>query len=182
MNFTETELKGCFVIEPGVIEDSRGYFFESYHQREFRDKVGYELNFVQDNESKSKYGVVRGLHMQRGQNAQAKLIRVLSGRILDVAVDARKNSLTYGKYFAVELNDENKKQLFVPHGFLHGFSVLSKEAVVYYKCSSFYHRESEDGVSPLDKELNIDWQIPQREIILSEKDKAAQHFSAFNPF
>lgn len=182
MNFTETELKGCFVIEPGVIEDSRGYFFESYHQQKFRDMIGYELNFVQDNQSKSKYGVVRGLHMQRGQYAQAKLIRVLSGKILDVALDARKDSFTYGKYFATELSDENKKQLFVPHGFLHGFSVLSEEAVVYYKCSSFYDKASEDGVFPLDNDLNIDWQIPESAIILSEKDKTARQFSEFNPF
>src|SRR5690606_2483380 len=134
MNFTETELKGCFIIEPDVFEDARGYFFESYHQQKFRDAIGYELNFVQDNQSKSDYGVVRGLHIQRGTQAQAKLVRVLSGRILDVALDVRKDSITYGKYFAIELNSENRKQLFIPHGFLHGFSVLSEEAEVNYKC------------------------------------------------
>jgi dTDP-4-dehydrorhamnose 3,5-epimerase len=182
MKFIETGLKGCFVVEPNVIEDSRGYFFESYHQQKFRDAIGYELNFVQDNQSKSGFGVVRGLHIQRGKFAQAKFVSVLSGKILDVALDARKDSITYGQYFKIELSAENRKQLFIPHGFLHGFSVLSEEAEVFYKCSNFYDRDSEDGVHPFDQDLKIDWQIPPDKIMLSEKDKNAQTFSEFNPF
>jgi len=182
MNFTETVLKGCFIIEPDVIGDARGYFFESYHREKFREATGYEINFVQDNQSLSKYGVVRGLHIQKGQFAQAKLVRVLSGKILDVALDVRKNSTTYGKHIAVELSAENNKQLFLPEGFLHGFSVLSDEAVVYYKCNTFYNKESEDGVNPLDDDLGIDWKIPKEKMILSGKDLNARPFSEFNFF
>ncbi len=182
MTFKETILKGCFEIEPQIIGDARGYFYESYHLKKFLENTGKEIQFVQDNESKSKYGVVRGLHMQRGEFAQAKLVRVLSGRILDIAVDVRKDSATFGQSISVELNDENKKQLFIPAGFLHGFSVLSEEAIVYYKCDAFYDKDSEDGINPLDAGLNIDWQIPHEKMILSEKDQNAKAFADFNPF
>ncbi|HLV24124.1 MAG TPA: dTDP-4-dehydrorhamnose 3,5-epimerase [Moheibacter sp.] len=182
MKITETKLKGCFLIEPLVFEDARGYFFESYHQDKFLQNTGINMTFVQDNESKSKYGVVRGLHMQRGDFAQAKLVRTLKGSILDVAVDVRKDSPTFGQHFSIELNEDNKKQLFIPAGFLHGFSVLSEKAVVYYKCNAVYDKSSEDGVNPLDAELNIDWKIPAEKMILSEKDQQAQYFSELTPF
>ena len=181
MKITETQLKGCFLIEPHVIGDSRGYFYESYHRGKFEEATGQRIEFVQDNESKSKYGVVRGLHMQRGEFAQSKLVRAISGKILDIAVDVRKDSATYGQSIAVELSGENKKQLFIPAGFLHGFSVLSEEATVYYKCDAFYHKESEDGVNPLDDELKIDWQIPESDMILSEKDQQAKSFGELIP-
>lgn len=182
MKFTETKLKGCFLIEPQIFADSRGYFFESYHKEKFEKATGIDMVFVQDNESKSKYGVVRGLHMQRGEFAQAKLVRALQGKILDVAVDIRKDSPTFGQYFSVELSEENKKQLFIPPGFLHGFSVLSDEAVVYYKCNAFYDKDSEDGINPLDEVLKIDWQVPAEKMILSEKDQNAKNFDDLNPF
>ncbi|MDD3459001.1 MAG: dTDP-4-dehydrorhamnose 3,5-epimerase [Weeksellaceae bacterium] len=180
MNFTETFLKDCFVIEPRVFEDDRGYFFESYHQSKFQEQTGNQITFVQDNESLSTYGVVRGLHAQQGEWGQAKLVRVLMGKILDVVVDIRPGSATFGRCFSIELSSENKKQLFVPEGFLHGFSVLSPKAIVYYKCSRFYNKAAEIGVNPLDSELNIDWQIPTDRIILSEKDRQAPDFSIFN--
>jgi len=182
MNFTETILKGCFIIEPKVIGDDRGYFFESYHQEKFCEATGYEINFIQDNQSLSRYGVVRGLHIQKGKFAQAKLVRALVGKILDVAVDVRKNSSTFGHTISVELSAENNKQLFLPEGFLHGFSVLSDEAVVYYKCNAFYDKESEDGVNPLDQDLGIDWRIPKEKMILSAKDLNARPFSEFKFF
>lgn len=181
MKITETQLKGCFLIEPTVIGDERGYFYESYHLGKFEEATGQRIQFVQDNESKSKYGVVRGLHMQRGTYAQAKLVRAISGNILDIAVDVRKDSPTYGQSISVELSGENKKQLFIPEGFLHGFSVLSEEATVYYKCNAFYHKESEDGVNPLDMDLQIDWQIPSSEMLLSEKDQHAKSFRELTP-
>lgn len=181
MKFKETILKGCFEIEPQLFGDERGYFYESYHLKKFQENTGIDIQFVQDNESKSKYGVVRGLHLQRGEFAQAKLVRVLSGKILDIAVDVRKDSPTYGQSIAVELSDENKKQLFIPTGFLHGFSVLSDEAVVYYKCDAFYNKASEDGVNPLDLDLQIDWQIPSSDMLLSEKDRHAKSFRELTP-
>jgi len=177
MKFIETNLKGCYLIEPKVIEDGRGYFMEAFHHQKFYENTGIQSRFVQDNQSHSKYGVVRGLHMQKGEFAQAKLVRVLFGKILDVAVDVRKNSPTFGQYYSVELSAENKKQFYIPKGFLHGFSVLSDGATVLYKCDAFYDRASEDGVNPLDAELNIDWQIPQELMIISEKDKNAKSFS-----
>lgn len=182
MNFTKTGLKDCLVIEPTVIQDARGYFFESYHQAKLQETLGYGVNFVQDNQSLSRYGVVRGLHIQKGEFAQAKLVRVLTGKILDLAVDVREGSPTFGRHFSIELSAENNKQLFIPRGFLHGFSVLSDEAVVYYKCDAFYHKDSEDGINPLDGDLGIDWKIPKEEMILSDKDLNAQSFSEFNPF
>ncbi len=177
MTITETSLKGCFVIEPSVFEDERGYFFESYNEKKLEEILGYKPNFVQDNQSKSTYGVVRGLHQQLGNSAQAKLVRAIEGTVLDVVVDARKNSSTYGQSISVELSAENKKQLFVPRGFLHGFSVLSKEAVFFYKCDNFYDKESEAGINPLDLELNIDWKIAKIDMILSEKDQNAPLFN-----
>lgn len=182
MTYTETFLKGCFVIQPNVFEDSRGYFFESFHLGEFKQQTGRDISFVQDNQSLSSYGVVRGLHCQKGEFAQAKLVRALKGRIIDIAVDARRDSPTFGQSFAIELNDQNKKQLFIPEGFLHGFSVLSEKAIVFYKCNNFYDKASEDGVNPLDAGLNIDWQLPAEQIILSEKDKNAQAFKDFKAF
>ncbi|WP_334124739.1 dTDP-4-dehydrorhamnose 3,5-epimerase [Empedobacter brevis] len=179
MKATETKLKGCFILEPTVFEDSRGYFFESYNENKLENILGYRPTFVQDNQSRSSYGVVRGLHMQAGEHAQAKLVRVIEGIVIDVAVDVRLGSETYGQYVAVELSAENKKQLFIPRGFLHGFSVVSEYAAFFYKCDNGYNKESEDGVHPLDKELNINWQIPRDQMIISEKDKEAQSFELF---
>lgn len=182
MKFEETYLKGCFVIDPTVFEDSRGYFFESFHLEKFKSAIGQSIDFIQDNESLSKYGVVRGLHFQRGEWGQAKLVRAQWGTILDVAVDIRPDSDTFGRYFSIELSAKNKKQLFVPEGFMHGFSVLSDEAIVQYKCSRLYNKESEAGIYPLDKSLAIDWQIPREEMIISEKDRNALPFSEIQSF
>lgn len=170
MNIIETEIKGVYVIEPKVFGDSRGYFFESFSKRDFEAKVG-PVEFVQDNESKSCYGVVRGLHFQRPPHAQAKLVRVVKGKVLDVAVDLRKDSPTYGKHVAVELSDQNHRQVFIPKGFAHGFSVLSEEAVFQYKCDDYYAPEAEGAVIWNDPELAIDWRIPEDRILLSEKDR-----------
>ena len=159
------------VIEPRVFEDERGYFFESFSEREFSAEVG-EYHFVQSNEAKSSYGVVRGLHFQFPPHAQSKLVRVAKGRILDVAVDIRRSSPTFGKYVAIELSDKNHRQVFIPQGFAHGYSVLSEEAVVEYKCDNYYAPESEGAVAWNDADLAIDWQIPSDKIILSAKDKA----------
>ncbi|ADX67813.1 MULTISPECIES: dTDP-4-dehydrorhamnose 3,5-epimerase [Weeksella] len=180
MNATETYLKGCFIIEPTVYQDKRGYFFESFNENILNEILGFRPHFVQDNQSQSTYGVVRGLHLQQGEHAQAKLVRVLEGKVLDVVVDVRKNSTTYGKSFSIELSSENNRQLFIPKGFLHGFSVLSERATFFYKCDQFYHKDSENGVYPLDIDLGIDWQIPTEDMILSEKDQAAQRFLDFN--
>ncbi|WP_104384516.1 dTDP-4-dehydrorhamnose 3,5-epimerase [Sphingobacterium sp. HMA12] len=180
MKHTETKLSGCFILEPAIFEDERGYFFESYNQNRLAAILGYDPHFVQDNQSKSQFGVVRGLHMQAGAHAQAKLVRVLEGSVLDVAVDVRPGSPTYGQHVAVELSAENKKQLFVPRGFLHGFSVLSEHAVFAYKCDNNYNKEAEDGVDPLDQQLAVDWQIPAEQMILSQKDKEAQSFAALS--
>lgn len=173
MNFIKTELDGVVIVEPRVFEDARGYFFESYNEAEFI-KNGIPNKFVQDNQSKSSYGVVRGLHCQLGEHAQAKLVRVLHGRVLDVAVDIRKNSPTFGKYVAVELSDENKRQLFIPRGFLHGFSVLSKTAVFAYKCDNLYAPQSEFGIRFDDPDIGVDWGVPADKIITSDKDRIAK--------
>ncbi len=165
----ETEISGVVVIQPQVFEDSRGYFFESFSQRRFEQMIGKTV-FVQDNESKSSYGVVRGLHYQLPPYAQAKLVRVIRGRIWDVAVDLRRGSSTFGKYVAVELTEDNKRQFFIPRGFAHGFSVLSEEAVVQYKCDSYYVPQAEGGISFDDPELAIDWKIPREDMVLSPKD------------
>ena len=175
MNFTKTDIEGLIIVEPKVFEDERGYFFESYNEKEFVEN-GIDCKFVQDNQSKSSYGVVRGMHSQQGEYAQAKLVRVLEGKVLDVVVDIRKNSPTFGKTFSVELTAENKKQLFIPRGFLHGFAVLSEEAIFTYKCDNFYCKESEFGVRYNDPDLNIDWKIQKDKIIASEKDKTSHSF------
>lgn len=182
MQIIKTEIEGVFIIKPQLFKDGRGYFFESFSQREFEEKVS-KITFVQDNESKSSYGVVRGLHFQRPPFAQSKLVRVIKGAVLDVAVDLRKNSPTYGKHITVKLTEENHLQLFIPQGFAHGFSVLSNEAIFQYKCDNFYNKESEDSILWNDKNLNIDWKIPEKKIILSEKDKTSQTFDFFSsPF
>ncbi|WP_372754032.1 dTDP-4-dehydrorhamnose 3,5-epimerase [Mariniflexile sp.] len=170
MKITETELKGCFILEPKVFYDERGYFQESYNQQTFNKVVGKEIVFVQDNESLSTKGVLRGLHYQKGTSAQAKLVRVIRGKVLDIAVDIRKDSKTFGKYVAIELSEENKKQLFVPRGFAHGFIVLSDSALFSYKCDNFYNKESEGGIIYNDESLNIDWKLNEDEFIISEKD------------
>ena len=170
MNIIETEIQGVFIIEPKVFGDSRGYFFESFSKKEFESRIG-PVEFVQDNESKSCYGVVRGLHFQKPPHAQAKLVRVVKGKVLDVAVDLRKDSPTYGKHVTVELSEDNHRQVFIPKGFAHGFSVLSEEAVFQYKCDDYYAPETEGAVAWNDPELNIDWRIPADMMILSEKDK-----------
>ena len=176
MPFIKTPITNLLVFEPKIHEDSRGYFFESFNLQTFRAE-GIDINFVQDNQSSSKYGVIRGLHYQLNPSAQVKLIRVLSGRILDVVVDIRKGSPTFGKSFSVELTAENKKQLFVPAGLAHGFSVLSEEAEVLYKCDSFYNKDSEAGILYNDPSLNIDWKIPAEKEIVSEKDKGLPLFA-----
>lgn len=171
MTIEETNLKGCYVITPQVFEDERGYFFESFNASKFRDLTNVDVNFVQDNESKSSQGVLRGLHFQIGTYEQSKLMRVVNGAVLDVCVDMRINSETFGHYFSVELNENNRKQLFVPKGFAHGFFVLEEETIINYKCDNFYNKKSERGVIYNDKELNIDWGISEHKIILSDKDK-----------
>lgn len=169
MPFYETDIQGLLIFEPKVFEDSRGYFFEAYNENVFK-KEGLDLKFVQDNQSKSSYGVIRGLHYQLNPHAQYKLVRVLEGIILDVAVDIRKGSPTFGKHFSLELTAENKKQLLIPAGFAHGFSVLSETAVVLYKCDALYNKESETGIRYNDPTLNIDWKILAGKEIVSEKD------------
>lgn len=173
MNFIKTEIDGVVIVEPRVFEDNRGYFFESYNEAEFI-KNGINARFVQDNQSQSHYGVVRGLHCQLGEHAQAKLVRVLEGTVLDVAVDIRKNSPTFGQYVSVELSAENKRQLFIPRGFLHGFSVLTPKAVFSYKCDNLYCKESEFGIRFDDPDIHVDWKIPHDKIITSEKDNIAK--------
>ena len=169
MNVIKTSIEGVVIIEPRVFRDARGYFFESFSQREFEEKVG-KIQFVQDNESMSSYGVMRGLHFQRPPFTQSKLVRVIKGAVLDVAVDIRKNSPTYGKHVAVELTEDNHRQFFVPRGFAHGFAVLSDEAIFQYKCDNFYAPQADGGISILDGDLGIDWHIPMDKAILSEKD------------
>ena len=171
MEIVKTELAGVLIVEPTVHGDARGYFFESFNEREFREKSGFKVHFVQDNESLSCYGVVRGLHFQRAPHAQSKLVRVIKGEVLDVAVDIRPNSPTFGKHVAVRLSAENHRQFFIPKGFAHGFSVLSEEAVFQYKCDDFYAPETEGAIAWDDPDLAIDWQLPAESIILSEKDK-----------
>jgi len=169
MPFSFCDIAGLVIVEPTVFEDSRGYFFESYNESQFK-QAGITADFVQDNQSRSSYGVIRGLHYQQPPHAQAKLVRVLHGAILDVAVDIRKASPTYGQHFAIELSAENKKQLYLPEGFAHGFSVLSDIAVVLYKCNAFYNKSSEGGILYNDPQLNIDWRIKESEAIISDKD------------
>lgn len=178
MEVKETGLEGCLVVKPNVFEDDRGYFFESFNQQSFEKHTGFFNNFVQDNQSMSTYGVVRGLHAQFGEYAQAKLVRVLSGEVLDVVVDARPESPTFGKHFSVKLSAVNKLQLYVPRGFLHGFSVLSETAEFFYKCDNFYNKTAEVGVFYNDPALNIDWMIPVEKQVVSEKDLLLGSFSS----
>ena len=178
MNFIKTTIEGVFIIEPRVFTDARGYFFESYSRAAF-EAAGLFYDFVQDNQSKSSYGTVRGLHFQKGEHAQAKLVRVLEGVVLDVAVDLRRASPTYGQYVAVELSAENNRQLMIPRGFAHGFSVLSETAVFAYKCDNLYCRESEGGIRFDDPTLAIDWRIDMTKALTSEKDRQHPYFSEF---
>lgn len=169
MNIIKTSIEGIVIIEPRLFKDERGYFFESFNQREFEEKV-FKTTFVQDNESKSSYGVIRGLHYQKPPFAQSKLVRVIKGAVLDVAVDIRKGSPTFGQHVAVELTEGNHRQFFIPRGFAHGFSVLSEEVIFQYKCDEFYHPEAEGAIAWNDAELGIDWKIPLEKVLVSEKD------------
>ncbi len=183
MEIIKTDIEGVFLIEPTVFGDSRGYFFESFNAREFAEKTGLEVNFVQDNESKSRYGVLRGLHFQCPPYAQSKLVRVVKGQVLDVAVDLRKSSPTYGKYVIAELTGDNHRQFFMPKGFAHGFAVLSDEAVFQYKCDNFYTPQSEGALMWDDPDINIPWPLDPKDIILSEKDRKHPYFKDFTtPF
>lgn len=177
MKVIETGIKDLLIIEPTIYEDSRGYFMESFSLKEFHKTIG-DIDFVQENESKSKYGVIRGLHFQKPPYAQSKLVRVVKGAVLDVAVDIREGSSTFGQYLTIELSDDNKRQLFIPQGFAHGFSVLSEEVIFQYKCDNYYHFESEGAILWNDPQLNIDWKIPEADIILSDKDKNNKLFSS----
>ena len=182
MEVIKTAIEGLLVIKPRVFEDARGYFFESFSQRDFDAQVG-KVNFVQDNESMSSYGVMRGLHFQRPPYTQSKLVRCVKGAVLDVAVDIRKGSPTYGKHVAIELSEENRLQFYIPQGFAHGFSVLTETAVFQYKCDNFYAPQADDGISILDQSLGIDWRIPVEQAILSEKDTKHQLLKDFDsPF
>ena len=176
MEVIKTEIEGVVIIEPRIFKDDRGYFYESFSQREFEEKV-CRTTFVQDNQSKSSYGVLRGLHFQKPPYCQSKLVRCIKGAVLDVAVDIRQGSPTFGKYVAVELTEENHRQFFVPRGFAHGFAVLSEEAVFQYKCDNFYCKESEGSVAWNDPQLEIDWRIPADKVLLSEKDKLSKNIA-----
>lgn len=171
MTVSETKLKDSFIIQPRVFQDERGYFFENFNQQNFQSLLGIDSKFVQDNESFSTKGVLRGLHFQMGEYAQAKLVRVIKGAVLDVAVDLRKDSKTYGEHIAIELNEENKKQLYIPRGFAHGFVVLTDTAIFSYKCDNYYNQSSEAGIIYNDPYLNIDWKLPDNEVIISDKDR-----------
>ena len=180
MKVKSTPLQDCYIIEPTVFEDDRGYFFEKFNEKTFEELTGQNGHFVQDNISKSSYGVLRGLHLQKGEHAQAKLVSCLEGKVFDVAVDLREDSPSFGQWFGIELTPENKLQLYIPRGFGHGFSVLSETAVFSYKCDNFYHKAAEGGVLWNDPELNIDWQLPMDDVILSEKDKVLPPLSEKN--
>ena len=180
MKTKESPLKDCYIIEPTILEDDRGYFYEKFNEQKFEELTGLNGHFVQDNISKSSYGVLRGLHLQKGNYSQAKLVSCLEGKVWDVAVDLRTDSPTFGKWFGIELSAENNLQFYVPRGFGHGFSVLTETAVFAYKCDNFYNKESEGGVLWNDHELNIDWKLPVSDIILSDKDKIQPTFAAHN--
>ncbi len=179
MTIEQTPLKDCFIIHEKVHGDARGYFIETYNQRDFKAATGLEIEFVQDNQSRSTKGVLRGLHMQRGSSAQAKLVRVLEGAVLDIAVDLRKGSPSFGQHYAIELTANNHKQFFVPAGFAHGFVVLSETATFFYKVDKFYEPGNEVGIMYNDQDLNIDWRLSESEIILSEKDKTLGSFAEY---
>ncbi len=183
MEIKKTEIEGVLIVEPKVWGDDRGYFFESFNAREFAEKTGLNITFVQDNESKSRYGVLRGLHFQLPPYTQSKLVRVVKGRVLDIAVDIRKGSPTYGKWVSCELTEDNHRQFFVPKGMAHGFCVLSEEAVFQYKCDDFYHPEAEGGIAWDDPDIAVQWPIPAEDISLSERDKHHPSFKEFiSPF
>lgn len=171
MELIATKLKDCFILKPNVFTDARGYFFESYNRQQFELKTGVDVNFVQDNQAKSNYGIVRGLHFQVGEYAQAKLVRVLQGKVLDVVVDMRMDSPSYLQHISVELSADNNLQLFVPRGFAHGYSVLENDTIFFYKCDNYYHKESEGGISFKDPFLNINWGISEKDILVSDKDQ-----------
>jgi len=171
MEIQKTDISDVVVIKPRVFEDARGYFFESYNKLKFDELIGGDINFIQDNEAKSSYGVVRGLHFQKGEHAQAKLIKVVKGKVLDVAVDIRKDSPTYGKHISQILSEENKLQLYIPRGFAHGYAALSDEVIFQYKCDNYYCPESEGGIAYNDESLAIDWMIDEKDMVISEKDK-----------
>jgi dTDP-4-dehydrorhamnose 3,5-epimerase len=179
MTIEQTPLKDCFIIHDKVHGDARGYFIETYNSRDFKAASGLDIEFVQDNQSRSSKGVLRGLHMQKGTAAQAKLVRVLEGAVLDVAVDLRKGSPSFGQHVAIELTAENRKQFYVPAGFAHGFVVLSEYATFFYKVDKFYEPGNEVGIMYNDKDLNIDWQLPTSELIFSEKDKTLGSFAEY---
>ncbi|EDP69541.1 dTDP-4-dehydrorhamnose 3,5-epimerase [Flavobacteriales bacterium ALC-1] len=176
MVIKETKLKGCFIIKPQVIKDKRGYFIENYNQKTFNEALGIEINFVQDNESLSTKGVLRGLHYQLGKYAQAKLVRVIKGKVLDVVVDLRPKSSTFGEHLTIELSEKNMTHLFVPRGFAHGFLVLENQTIFSYKCDNFYNKTSEAGIIYNDKDLNINWELSKKELIISNKDKILPKF------
>jgi len=180
MKIKSTLLQDCYIIESSVYEDERGYFYEKFNQKQFEELTGMNGQFVQDNVSKSAYGVLRGLHLQKGDHAQAKLVSCLEGKVLDVAVDVRENSPTFGQWFSIELTEENKLQLYIPRGFAHGFCVLSDTAVFSYKCDNYYDKTSEGGIMWNDEDLNIEWQLPLEDIILSEKDQVLPPFASKN--
>ena len=179
MKVQQTNLKDCFLIHDTVFKDERGYFFESFNAKRFATETGLEVNFVQDNQSHSVRGVLRGLHFQLGDHAQAKLVRVLNGEVLDVAVDLRKGSPSFGKYFSVRLSGTSNTQLFIPRGFAHGFAVLSEEVDFFYKCDNYYNKQAEGGIIYNDPQLAIDWQLPANELIISGKDQELPHLSAY---
>jgi len=176
MRIESTPLKDCLIIHDTIFGDERGYFFESFHQQKFAAQTGMNISFVQDNQSKSSYGVLRGLHFQTGEHTQAKLVRVLKGVVLDVVVDLRKDSPSFGQSFSIELSEENHQQFFVPRGFAHGFVVLSEEAVFFYKCDNYYKKASEQGIIYNDPYLHIDWKMSEADAILSDKDKELPTF------
>ncbi|CAI8349567.1 MAG: dTDP-4-dehydrorhamnose 3,5-epimerase [Flavobacterium sp. SCGC AAA160-P02] len=180
MNIKTTTLDGCFIIKPKVFDDKRGYFFESFHQKKFQELTGVKTQFVQDNQSMSQRGVLRGLHFQTGKFAQSKLVRVIKGSVLDVAVDLRKDSSTFGKHFSIILSEKNKLQLFIPKGFAHGFAVLEDDTIFSYKCDNYYNKLAEDGVMYNDPDLHIDWMLDENEIQLSEKDESLSSFKEYN--
>ena len=180
MKIKETPLKDCYIIEPTIFEDERGYFYEKFNEKKFEELTGMNGHFVQDNISKSSYGVLRGVHLQKGEHAQAKLVSCLEGKVWDIVVDLRRDSETFGKWCGVELTAENKLQLYVPRGFGHGFSVLSETAIFAYKCDNFYNKDAEGSVIYNDPDLNIDWKLPADSIILSEKDKTLPTFAEKN--
>jgi len=180
MEVTKTPLDGCFVLKPAVYADARGHFFESFNELRFNEALNLDVHFVQDNQSFSSYGVLRGLHFQKNEHAQAKLVRVLKGEVLDVAVDLREGSATYGQHFSVLLSEENKLQFFIPRGFAHGFVVLSEQAEFFYKCDNYYNKNSEGGLHYADPDLNINWQVPADRLLVSEKDEILPFLNSIN--